>query len=198
MDKIWIWISGWGIYPDQFRNAVELALPEDSHQILAPAPDALEKVLASDADCIGGYSLGSLILLSALEQLPEDVDIICMAPFLAFCREDQLGGTTPQATLKTLQKRLQLQPAKTLQLFYRLAGLSDQLADDLPYPIEHLIWGLEQLANLKADTTCLGRAKAVAGLTDPLINSKEMQSHWPGCYFANNCNHDYRKLLTRI
>ena len=138
MAKTWIWISGWGIYPDQFRSAVELALPEDSHQVLAPTSDALEKALASNADRIGGYSLGSLILLSALGQIPENADITCLAPFFAFCKEDQLGGRTPRAVLQKLQQRLQQQPLKTLQLFYRLAKLSDPLADSLPYPMNHL------------------------------------------------------------
>ncbi|MGK0176603.1 MAG: hypothetical protein ACJAT5_000652 [Lentimonas sp.] len=199
MAKTWIWISGWAIYPDQFRSAVELALPEDSHQVLAPTPDALERVLASGADRIGGYSLGSLILLSALEQIPEVADITCLAPFISFCKEDQLGGTTPKATLQTLQKRLQKQPAKTLQLFYRLAGLSHPLAADrLPYPIEHLEWGLEQLATLQVKTTLLGRAKAIVGLTDPLIEEKEMRSKWSTCHFINECDHDYRRLLVAL
>ena len=51
MTKTWMWISGWAIHPDQFKAAVEHALPEDVHQVKAPTPDALEHVLASNADC---------------------------------------------------------------------------------------------------------------------------------------------------
>lgn len=198
MAKTWIWISGWAVYPDRFRSSVELALPEDSHQILAPTPDALEKVLASDADHIGGYSLGSLILLSALEQIPEDKTITCLAPFIAFCKENPMGGTTPRRTLQTLQKRLHTQPQKALQLFYRLAGLKDPLTDRLPYPIEYLEWGLEQLAILKANTLLLERVKGLAGLNDSLINSESMRSGWPGCFLIDECNHDYHKLLVAL
>ena len=195
MTKNWIWISGWGIYPDQFSSAVNRALPEDSHQVLAPTPDALGRVLASGADCIGGYSLGSLILLSALRQIPKSANIICLAPFIAFCKEDQMGGKTPKAVLQKLQHRLQEQPARTLQLFYRLAELSEPLKDGLPYPIEHLQWGLEQLAILKAGTDLLSRIKAVVGLRDPLINSREIQSRWPTGHFVDQCNHDYNELF---
>lgn len=198
MAKTWIWISGWAIDPDRFKSAVESALPNDSHQVLAPVQDALEKALGADADNIGGYSLGSLILLSALEQIPKVANIICLAPFIAFCKEDQMGGATPRGTLQALQKRLQKQPQKTLQLFHRLAGLNDPLSSQLPYPIEDLEWGLKQLLTLKASTTFSGRVKGFAGLKDPLINHKEMRSRWPTCDFVNGCNHDYRKLLVAL
>lgn len=198
MAKTWIWISGWAIDPDRFKSAVERALPNDSHQVLTPAPNALEKALAVGADNIGGYSLGSLILLSALEQIPKVANITCLAPFIAFCEEDRMGGATPRGTLQALQKRLQKQPQKTLQLFYRLAGLSDPLSGQLPYSIEDLEWGLEQLLTLKASTTFPGSVKGFAGLKDPLINHKEMRSRWPTCHFIDECNHDYRKLLVAL
>lgn len=198
MAKTWTWISGWAIDPDRFKSAAEQALPNDSHQVLAPAPNALEKALAAGADTIGGYSLGSLILLSALEQIPKVVDIICLAPFIAFCEEDRMGGATPRKTLQALQKRLQKQPQKTLQLFYRLAGLSDPLSDQMPYSIEDLEWGLEQLLTLKAHMTFSRRVKGIAGLQDPLINHKEMRSKWPTCHFVDECNHDYHKLLVAL
>lgn len=196
MAKTWTWISGWGIYPNRFRSAVERALPEDVHHVLAPTPDALKTVLESNTDFIGGYSLGSLILLSALQRLPKGATVVCLAPFIAFCKDAQKGGTTPRATLLTLQQRLHKQPQKTLQLFYRLAGLNDTLTTDLPYSIEHLEWGLEQLANLQAGTGSLDRVKAIAGLQDSLIDAKALQSVWPACHFADSCNHDYTKILT--
>ena len=198
MTKTWIWISGWAVYPDQFKSAFEQALPEDSHQVLTTGPDVLEKVLAADADRIGGYSLGSLILLSALKQIPKNADITCLAPFIAFCKEERLGGTTPKAALQTLQKRLLQNPLKTLLIFHRLSGLNDCLADHLPYPIEHLEWGLEQLATLKADMNYPDRVKAFTGLEDTLIDSKEMRSRWPTCHFIDDCNHDYHRLLPAL
>ncbi len=198
MTTTWIWISGWAIYPDRFRSAVELAFPDYSHKVLAPTPDALEVVLKSKADRIGGYSLGSLILLSALQQIPETTQVTCLSPFIAFCKEDQLGGTTPRATLRSLQQRLHKQPEKALQLFYRLAGLDEKLMNGLPYSVKHLEWGLEQLINLKADTAYLNRATAVIGSKDPLINHQEIRSIWPACHFLDTYDHDYRKLLAAL
>ena len=198
MAKTWTWISGWAIDPKQLKAAVERAIPDYLHKVLAPAPDALEVVIASGADRIGGYSLGSLILLSGLEQIPKTATIVCLAPFIAFCKEDLLGGATPRATLDTLRQRLKKQPQKTLQLFYRLAGLSDPVPDHLPYPIDSLEWGLNQLAVLKANTTALNRVRGVVGLTDPLLDVKTIKSVWPTCYLVNECNHDYHKLLVAV
>ena len=173
-------------------------MPNDSHQVLTPSPNALERALTVDADNIGGYSLGSLILLSAIEQIPKVSNITCLAPFTAFCKEDRSGGTTPKKTIQGLQKRLQKQPRKTLQLFYRLAGLNEPLSDHMPYSMEDLVWGLEQLLTLKASTTLPERARGMAGLQDPLINYEEMRSKWPRCHFVDECTHDYHKLLVAL
>ena len=143
MANRWIWISGWAIDPKRFQRTVEDALPKDSHQVLVPEPNALKTVLNSHADRIGGYSLGSLILLSALEQIPENARITCLAPFIRFCKDGSLGGTTTIETLQALRQRLSTRPQKTLQLFYRLAGLITEPTHDLPYPIEYLEWGLQ-------------------------------------------------------
>ena len=194
-NSTWVWISGWAVCTKRFKSAVERSLPECSHQVLAPTPDAFETVLESNASYIGGYSLGSLILLSELEQIPKNINIICLAPFISFCQEDQLGGTTPRSSLQMLQRRLKAQPSKTLKLFYRLAGLGDEPSDCLPYELEHLEWGLEQLACLKANIDLLYRAKGFVGLTDALINPIVVKSKWLNCRLMEQCNHDYSNLL---
>ena len=79
---------------------------------------------------------------------------------------------------------------------YRLAGLITEPTHDLPYPIEYLEWGLQQLAELQANTSLLHRVDGVAGLSDPLIAPTEIRSWWPNCYLAEKCSHDYRELLT--
>ena len=194
-DSAWIWISGWAICPSRFKKAVELALPGHSHQVLAPTPDAFETALKKNASCIGGYSLGSLIILSELKRIPKDAKVICLAPFLSFCQEEQLGGTTPRTSLQMLQQRLTKQPNKALRLFYRLAGLNNEPVDNLPYALEHLEWGLEKLAYLKADTAMLHRAKGFVGLTDALIDPIIIKSKWSDCSLIEKCNHAYPQLL---
>lgn len=198
MPNTWIWISGWGICPDRFKAAAEFALPNYRHEVLAPTPVALETVLSSGAARIGGYSLGSLILLSELERLPEDVEVTCLAPFTGFCEEQQLGGTTPLASLQMLQQRLTKQPEKALKLFYRLAGLTDEPVDQLPYPVEDLTWGLKQLADLQVDTTLLYRAKGYVGLTDTLVRGTVLCSQWANCQLIENCSHAYHEVFTSL
>ncbi|MFQ3271486.1 MAG: hypothetical protein ACI9A1_001812, partial [Lentimonas sp.] len=198
MPNTWIWISGWGICPDRFKAAAKSALPNYAHEVLAPTPDAIEAVLSSGADRIGGYSLGSLILLSEMSRIPEDVEVTCLAPFTAFCEESKLGGTTPLASLRMLQARLEKEPEKAIKLFYRLAALNDEPTDQLPYSIEHLRWGLEQLAGLQADTTLLSRAKGYVGLTDSFVRGTLLHSQWKKCALIDNCSHAYRELFASL
>lgn len=198
MSKTWIWISGWAICPERFKAAAESALPNYQHEVLPPTPDAFEAVLRSGASRIGGYSLGSLILLSELARIPEDIEVTCLAPFTAFCEESQRGGTTPIASLRMLQQRLETQPEKAIKLFYRLAGLTGEPTDELPYPVEHLRWGLEQLAGLQVDTTLLFRAKGYVGLTDALVRGTLLQSQWANCDLIEQCSHAYNELLASL
>jgi hypothetical protein len=198
MSNTWIWISGWGICPHRFKDAAASALPNYQHEVLAPTPDALKTVVRCSATRIGGYSLGSLILLSELERLPKDAEITCLAPFTAFCEEQQRGGTTPLASLQMLQKRLTKQPEKALKLFYRLAGLTDEPTDQLPYSVEDLAWGLEQLAGLQADTTLSCRTKGYVGLKDALIRGTVIQSQWSDCQLIENCSHAYHELFISL
>jgi hypothetical protein len=198
MSNTWIWISGWAVCPDRFKAAAEAALPNYQHEVLAPTPDAFDAVRSSGAARIGGYSLGSLILLSELERLPEGIEVTCLAPFTAFCEEQQRGGTTPLASLRLLQKRVETQPEKAIKLFYRLAGLTDEPTDQLPYPVEYLSWGLEQLADLQVDTTLLCRVKGYVGLTDALVSGTMLQSQWANCDLIENCSHSYNELFATL
>lgn len=198
MPDTWMWISGWAICPERFQAAVELALPHYRHTVQAPNAAAVETALASGATRIGAYSLGSLLLLSKLARIPEGLRITCLAPFIAFCREDQLGGTTPRASLGALQQRLHTQPHNALKLFYRLAGLHDEPTDHLPYPLEDLIWGLEQLSTLQANQALLKHVEAVVGLTDPLIETTVLTSRWSTCQLVEHGNHAYQTLLAGL
>jgi hypothetical protein len=198
MRDTWTWISGWAIRPDRFKAAAEQALPGYRHAVFAPTPGALQAALESGATRIGGYSLGSLIVLSGLARIPDELEVTCLAPFTAFCEESQQGGTTPLATLQLLQARLQKQPTKAIKLFYRLAGLHDEPTDSLPYSEEELAWGLRQLSELQVDTTLPSRVKGLVGLTDALVQATVLQSKWPQCNLIENCSHSYGSLLTAL
>ena len=85
-----------------------------------------------------------------------------------------------------------------IKLFYRLAGLTGEPTDELPYPVEHLRWGLEQLAGLQVDTTLLFRAKGYVGLTDALVRGTLLQSQWANCDLIEQCSHAYNELLASL
>ncbi len=198
MSDTWAWISGWAICPERFKAAAAQALPQYTHTVFAPSPGAVADLLNSGAARIGGYSLGSLLLLEALPRIPKELEITCLAPFTAFCEESQQGGTTPLATLQLLQARLEKQPAKAIKLFYRLAGLHDEPCKALPYAAEDLVWGLQQLATVQVNTAYLERVNGLVGLTDPLLRGTVVQSQWAQCAVSEHCSHRYDSLLSAL
>ena len=193
MSRRWAWISGWGIPPERFLEACERTYPSDTHKVFPPNRDAVDQALALQPDCIGAYSLGTLLLLCEQQRIPESVECILFAPILRFCQEDQCGGTTPRSSLQMLQRRLHEDPQKALSVFYYLAGLSDHMNGDLPYSHEDLIWGLEALDQRQApmpDT----RFRAIIGERDPLLLGLSVKT-----YFSNaqsvEAGHHYEDLL---
>lgn len=197
MSDTWAWISGWAIQPDQFKGALEASLPDHEHVVFAPTATALDAALATGAARIGGYSLGSLLLLAGLERVPHDTAIYCLAPFTAFCEEHGMGGTTPVAALEMIQARLSRQPERALKLFYRLAGLKDEPLATLPYAVDDLAWGLDALKTIQAREVDLGRAIAILGTQDPLVRHERLDHRWKHI-IQTDCQHDYRALLQAL
>ena len=194
MSDTWAWISGWAIVPERFQAAVEEALPNDRHTVFAPTEHAVDAALEVGASRLGGYSLGSLLLLSELNRVPQNVPVFCFAPFTAFCAEHEMGGTTPVAALEMIQARLAKQPEKALKLFYRLAGLKGEISAALPYVHEDLVWGLEALKTIHVSALDLDRVTAILGKHDSLLKSDLLEKSWKHTLLAD-CQHDYRDLL---
>ncbi|MGC6455644.1 MAG: hypothetical protein ACON39_07735 [Coraliomargaritaceae bacterium] len=194
MTETWAWISGWAIQPARFQSVLEKALPNTRQLVFHPSPNAVDQILAAKAQKIGGYSLGSLLLLQVLEQLPNSIPVVCLAPILGFCQEDKLGGTTPRESLKKLQSRLTIQPLKAVQLFYRLAQLQDEPTERLPYGQKDLEWGLKILAEETAIER-ISRAKvdALIGREDPLIHAPTLASYFERSRIVPSL-HSYRDL----
>ncbi len=172
MTETWAWISGWAIQPERFQSTLEKALPGTQQLVFHPGPNAVDQVLEAKAGKIGGYSLGSLLLLDAIERIPENISLVCLAPILGFCQEDQLGGTTSRDSLEKLRSRLAVKPSSAIQLFYRLAKLRDEPTEALPYSKEDLDWGLQMLAKKTVNEGLdLTRVDAWIGRDDPLIQA---------------------------
>ena len=194
MSDTWAWISGWGIQPERFKAAAERALPDATHQVFAPEPSAVDAVLSSGATHLGGYSLGSLLLMNALGCIEHSIAVTCLAPIPAFCKEDELGGQTPRAILQGLQAKLARKPEAALKLFYRLTGLTNEPTDTLPYSEESLRWGLEMLATMSAQRSAFPKVHAIIGKSDSLMDATTLQGLF-GRHSITDNGHDYNELL---
>lgn len=194
MPKSIAWISGWGVDTDRFAEACRNAFPEDQHQVFVPGPDAIAHLLACKADIIGAYSLGTLLLLHSIDQIPTSTEILLLAPITGFCLEHQLGGKTSLASLKMLQSRLDLSPVKALKLFYRLAGLQKEPSEILPYAIETLKWGLTQLEETVVSVDPARKLTILIGEQDPLLEYQDILTQFKDAH-SINVGHDYHDLL---
>ncbi|WP_269522915.1 hypothetical protein [Coraliomargarita parva] len=194
MPERYAWISGWGIRAADFESAVMSLRPDAHHLVLEPTQWAVDDLLAFRPDHIVGYSLGSLLLLHAIDRLPDTADIVCLAPILGFCRECGLGGTTPQASLGALQRKLLQSPHKALKLFYRLSGLDEKPQDSLPYRYADLSWGLQALNRLRAAPEATQRVFAIIGEQDPLLRSQTLEEYFDHT-FTVSTGHAYPSLI---
>ncbi len=191
----WAWISGWAIAPDQFHSAAVLAFPGYRHTVHAPTVEAIDAILQSAPDRIGGYSLGSLLLLSERGRLPGAVPLYCIAPFIGFCREFGLGGSTPMAVVQSLEEKFEKNPHGAIQVFHRLLSIPMDAAPSLPYEKEALLWGLRQLSCRRAQAIELESVQALVGADDRLMVLDDLRRCWPACQVVQGCGHDYRALL---
>lgn len=195
MAKRWTWISGWGIPPENFSKACQQCFPKDQHTVFAPTRTAISQLLETKTDQIGAYSLGSLILLDAIDRLPAETPVTLFAPILGFTSERQLGGTTSIDSLESLRARLDKSPPQALKLFYRLAGIKESPTEELPYPIEDLDWGLQALAELQVAPSKAVRTKIFLGERDPLLDSLILSKLLSQAQITP-FGHDYPQLLT--
>lgn len=197
MSENWAWISGWGIQPERFQAAVESALPNATHTVFAPEPEAIDAALHSGASHLGGYSLGSLLLMTAMDRIDATSKVVCLAPIPAFCKEAEMGGRTPRSILESLQLKVERKPEAALKLFYRLAGLSQEPTDTLPYSLDSLKWGLEMLATLSAHKTAFEPVHAVIGEEDALMDSNALRELFPN-HTSTSQSHSYHHLLPLV
>lgn len=197
MSEAWAWISGWGIQPDRFKAVVERVMPGATHRVVAPEPSAVDATLSSGATHFGGYSLGSLLLMNAIDRINSSSTVTCLAPIPAFCKEEKLGGQTPRAILESLQAKLDRNPQAALKLFYRISGLNEEPSERLPYSIDSMKWGLEILATRSAQQDAFSRVYAIISDTDRLMDSHTLRSLFQQ-HRTVVCGHDYNDLLPTL
>lgn len=197
MSDTWAWISGWGIQPERFKAAAERALPDATHQVFAPEPDVIDAVLSSGASHFGGYSLGSLLLMRAVDGIDRSCTVICLAPIPAFCKEAAMGGLTPRKIVESLQLKLERKPEAALKLFYRLSELNDEPTGVLPYSVDSLIWGLDMLATQSAPQEAFERMHALISEADSLMDATTLRGLFKN-HSSTARGHDYHDLLPML
>ena len=198
MIERWVWISGWAVPADDFREAATAWKPEAEHRVVLPSPRAVEEALGLKPSHLGAYSLGSLLLLERINEIPPEIPVLCLAPILAFCSEANRGGTTAVAALDSLRARLRKNPAAALKLFYRLAEITPpQAHSPLPDSVENLDWGLQALQEKSAPDLGLEKVAAVIATRDPLLKAAAISPSFKHAKLLNT-NHDYRNLFTKL
>lgn len=165
------WIGGWGLPPQYTTRLATTLLPGREHHVFPPTPKAVEQAISTQPDALCAYSLGTLLLLNSADPRAASLPVFLFAPVLGFCREHAQNGKVPAAQVKLLLRRLKAAPLKALGGFYQFAGIDCPAPDQLPYALDALEWGLEQLITQSVATlpSRLNR-QMIVGDADPLVN----------------------------
>lgn len=199
-------ISGWALPRKWFANEVTNAFPDVRVQIIYPeTPESSEEaeILLSQypADLYIGYSLGSLWLLKYAYLLPDTCIKALLAPILSFLEKDGLGGTTSEAQLKFLYRRLMQgsDQSAAVKNFFSYCDLpfSEKMIDDIP-DREILLRGLRFLESCKAKGEDAKRFLSILGENDIFINADLLRTHIPNVDIIEGTGHAPRTLLHHL
>lgn len=153
----WIWLGGWGVQPEKVLAHLNCQFPEASHRWIYPGPEAqtaLEQIAINDAQRLTAWSLGSLILLSAMLRgdIPADGRWTLLRPIFRFDRDATAGCCVARKELASMARRFKRFPENTLASFYSFSGVSLELPDRewTEANRECLQWGLDALLETDA------------------------------------------------
>lgn len=194
------WIGGWGVEPQSLRSLGNLYFPRARNTFYAPLPSV--PALVAESDCVVAWSLGaSRLLKAAAEGLRVHGRVFLLAPFLAFCSEDGLGGRCSRSQVRWLRRWIQRDPQSALGDFYSRANLDD-LPRRLPYPMEELLEGLDALEQnaspVLKDFASKGLPagwKALVGTQDSLLEPEVVMRTLNGCVCFEGGTHSAATLL---
>jgi hypothetical protein len=194
------WICGWGVDPQSLGPLAHHYLPKASHAFYPPGASVARSVAESHG--VVAWSLGAWhVLNAAAEGLKFRGRVFLLAPFVAFCAEDQLGGRCRRSQVRWLRRWIQRDPQAALGDFYARANLDD-LPRHLPYALEDLVEGLDFLERdaspvLKSyvqDGLPAGW-KAAIGTQDSLLEAEAIMRILNGCVRVENGTHSAATLL---
>lgn len=199
-------VCGWALPPEWFHEQIEICFPETKINVLTPSqPSDLQEaerlLKSSKSDLYIGYSLGSLWLMTYQELLPQGSVKAVLAPILAFVRERNRGGKTPETTLKYLIRTLKRNSdaPKLLREFYSSAGIhfSESWLKNIP---DHkvLLNGLEFLHTAPVPKKEAQNFIALVGKEDGFLNGNELQRYIPQLEIVSSADHAPGPLLNRL
>jgi len=199
-------ISGWALPPEWFHDQIEKSFPNTRINVLIPSqpgdPQEAKRLLKSTkADLYIGYSLGSLWLMTYQEMLPQASVKAVLVPILAFSRERNRGGKTPETKLKYLIKKLKRNPQdfSPLREFYFSAGIqfSEAWLKNVP---DHnvLLNGLEFLQSAPVPQIDAQKFVALVGDGDGFLDADELKRYLPQLKIVRGTGHAPGPLLNRL
>jgi len=196
--KRWLWIGGWALPVEWQSRLLKKYWPDFSHDVLTPnelcMAEFVQRMDSGDYVRLGGYSLGSLLLLRSLHSEPP-LPTLLLAPILDFKSESALGGRMRRGHLGALEMQLRQDPLVAVNDFYQRAGLNVDKAKTLPYKVEDLRWGIQQLREAAAIHWRYAQIQAFVGEGDLLLNAAILQQQWPEVVILPGVGHDLSDLL---
>jgi len=199
-------VSGWAVPSEWFHSQIEEYFPDTKINVLYPSnpgdSQEAERLLKSNkADLYLGYSLGSLWLMLYQKMLPPASIRAVLAPVLAFTRERNRGGKTPETKLKYLIRQLKRYPKdpSPLQEFYSDAGIqiSGTWLSRIPEN-ETLLKGLEFLQTAPVPETEDLNAIALVGKEDNFLDGGKLRKYFPQLEIIPFAGHSPELLLNRL
>jgi hypothetical protein len=199
-------VCGWALPPEWFKEQVGKAFPDAKVKVLYPSLpgdilEARDLLGGSKADLYIGYSLGSLWLMTHQDYLPKNSIKAVLAPILAFTRERNRGGKTPETKLKYLRKQLIRNPEDLSQLLEFYADneihFPAPLLGEIP-AMGVLINGLEFLLSAPAPETGLEAFIGLVGGKDRLLDGKQLNDYLPQLEIISETGHAPGPLLNHL
>ena len=188
-----LWMGGWAIPEWYVLEHAQRIFPDAQHFFSPPIKDV---TIHNDFDQVFGYSLGAFLLLRWPCRFPKKEPKTLISPFLAFPKENALGGKISRTQVKFTQRQLKGNPLEAINDFFLRAGL-DLSLDSLPYPLEDLLWGLEVLLSESVEPSEVSARGdfAILGEKDKLLEAASIAKFFPSHSILKDAGHGLDQLL---
>ena len=189
------WVLGWAVPAEWFAAEAARVWPSAEHLCVPAAPNwraRLESLPTCEA--IGGYSLGTLLLLGARGWVAERwARVGLLAPIWAFPSEAGRGGRVSRAQVRALARGVRRAAEKAAADFRGWAGLGEAKGE--AGSVETLGWGLDQLENRATEPGLPEGWRAFVGDEDRLLDVGMLAREAKGLRVVSGAGHGPAPLL---